>query len=266
LPSALQSQKGGLTSYSTSQQKQNILKRTRFQTVCRPCILTSPQVYKEKVLDLSVKCATEAAKQNVKRFVEVSTAQVYEPKKVRGICPAWRTKMTLDRNPAKKILQQDHGQVLLRLNYKPKQLCAIWLGNVQLLKLSWLYASLHLNIIRPAVVYGPGDVMGLCAYKEEVDGICWLAPQHLGWFVGLFTGTWQKRWNFCGRPILKLPLFMCTMYAKQCGMWRKNARKGLYLIWPTSRTQVIFSFLGTCALPPVSSRQSKQTSGSNVRY
>jgi len=39
------------------------------------------EVYKEKVLDLSVKCATEAKKHNVDRFVEVSTAQVYEAKK-----------------------------------------------------------------------------------------------------------------------------------------------------------------------------------------
>jgi len=35
-------------------------------------------VYQEKVLDLSVKCATEAAKVGVDRFIEISTAQVYE--------------------------------------------------------------------------------------------------------------------------------------------------------------------------------------------
>lgn len=35
------------------------------------------KVYKNGVLDLSVKVANEAAKHHVRRFVEVSTAQVY---------------------------------------------------------------------------------------------------------------------------------------------------------------------------------------------
>ena len=36
------------------------------------------EVYNEKVYDLSVKCATEAMNRKVERFVEVSTAQVYD--------------------------------------------------------------------------------------------------------------------------------------------------------------------------------------------
>ena len=42
------------------------------------------QVYNERVYMLSVNCAKEAAKLNVKRFIEVSTAQVYEEGKVGG--------------------------------------------------------------------------------------------------------------------------------------------------------------------------------------
>ena len=41
------------------------------------------QVYKERVLDVTVNCAQEAAKSGVKRFVEVSTAQIYDCDKVQ---------------------------------------------------------------------------------------------------------------------------------------------------------------------------------------
>ena len=44
--------------------------------------LSCVQVYKERVLDVAVNCGQEAAKTGVKRFVEVSTAQVYDCDKV----------------------------------------------------------------------------------------------------------------------------------------------------------------------------------------
>ena len=40
------------------------------------------QVYKERVLDVVVNCGQEAAKTGAKRFIEVSTAQVYDCDKV----------------------------------------------------------------------------------------------------------------------------------------------------------------------------------------
>ena len=40
------------------------------------------QVYKERVLDVAVNCAREAARSGVKRFIHVSTAQVYNSDKV----------------------------------------------------------------------------------------------------------------------------------------------------------------------------------------
>ena len=46
------------------------------------------QVYKERVLDVAVNCGREACRTGVKRFVHMSTAQVYDCDKVRegGAC------------------------------------------------------------------------------------------------------------------------------------------------------------------------------------
>ena len=41
------------------------------------------QVYKERVLDVAVNCGREACRTGVKRFVHMSTAQVYDCDKVR---------------------------------------------------------------------------------------------------------------------------------------------------------------------------------------
>lgn len=40
------------------------------------------EVYKENIIDVSVTCGKAAAKNGVKRFIEVSTAQVYSADKV----------------------------------------------------------------------------------------------------------------------------------------------------------------------------------------
>ena len=40
------------------------------------------QVYKERVLTVAMNCAQQAAKTGVKRFIHVSTAQVYNSDKV----------------------------------------------------------------------------------------------------------------------------------------------------------------------------------------
>jgi len=88
-------------------------------------------VYKERVYHLSISCAKEAAKHNVRRFIEVSTAQVYEatnkPKGENGKLDPWT-------NIAKFKLQVEEELKDLGLNYV---------------------------IVRPAVVYGPGDRTGI---------------------------------------------------------------------------------------------------------
>jgi len=89
-------------------------------------------VYSEKVLDLSVKVGTEAAKQKVDRFIEVSTAQVYEagkkPSKEGDKTSPWT-------NLAKYKLQAEEA-----------------LRGI---------AGLNLIVVRPAIVYGQGDISGL---------------------------------------------------------------------------------------------------------
>jgi nucleoside-diphosphate-sugar epimerase len=40
------------------------------------------QVYKERVLDVAVNCGREACRTGVKRFVHMSTAQVYDCNKI----------------------------------------------------------------------------------------------------------------------------------------------------------------------------------------
>jgi len=92
----------------------------------------TPEVYKEKVLDLSIKCATEAVKQHVDRFVEMSTAQVYKagkkPSKEDDKLKPW-TNIAVYKQQAEDALRAMEG--------------------------------LPLVIVRPAVVYGPGDVLGI---------------------------------------------------------------------------------------------------------
>jgi len=104
------------------------------------------EVYREKVFDLSVKCATEGAKRNVDRYVEMSTAQIYEPGKKasseNSTCKPW-TGIGNYKLKAEESLRGING--------------------------------LKLNIVRPAIVYGPGDVYGLSPRL-----ICGAVYRHLG--------------------------------------------------------------------------------------
>jgi len=89
-------------------------------------------VYKERVHHLSIAVATEAAKHNVRRFIEASTAQVYEPtsksKTETGKLDPWT-------NIAKFKLQVEQDlKDIDNLNYV---------------------------IVRPAIIYGPGDRTGI---------------------------------------------------------------------------------------------------------
>jgi len=91
-----------------------------------------PGAYKEGIVDLSVRCATEAVKHNVERFIEVSTAQVYEagnkPKSESGKLDPWTSiaKASLEAEEALKKI-----------------------------------AGLNVIFVRPVIVYGPGDIGSL---------------------------------------------------------------------------------------------------------
>ncbi|KAI3654914.1 hypothetical protein MP228_000294 [Amoeboaphelidium protococcarum] len=102
------------------------------------------EVYNEKVFLLSVNCAKQAAKMNVGVFIETSTAQVYD---------------------ADKKSSDEGGKVkpwTLIAKYKLK-------AEEEIAKIS----GLNYVIVRPAIVYGVGDMAGLtpriviaAVYKE----------------------------------------------------------------------------------------------------
>eukprot|EP01098_Paradermamoeba_levis_P009561 TRINITY_DN39_c0_g1_i1.p1 TRINITY_DN39_c0_g1~~TRINITY_DN39_c0_g1_i1.p1 ORF type:complete len:407 (+),score=133.60 TRINITY_DN39_c0_g1_i1:127-1221(+) len=102
----------------------NLAAETRFSQ--------TDEIYKEKVLDLSVHCAKEAVAHGVQRFIEVSTAQVYKSEK-KSSSEGDKTKpwTTL----AKYKLQAEEA-----------------LKGIQ---------GLPVIFVRPAIVYGPGDIAGL---------------------------------------------------------------------------------------------------------
>jgi len=89
-------------------------------------------VYAEKIAQLTTKVATAAAKHGVERFVEVSTAQVYDGNK--------------------KTKSEDE---------KLKPWTNIATHKVQAEEALAGIDGLNYVVVRPAIVYGPGDVAGI---------------------------------------------------------------------------------------------------------
>ncbi|KAG1446987.1 hypothetical protein G6F56_009401 [Rhizopus delemar] len=90
------------------------------------------EIYQGRILDLSVHCAQEAAKHDVKLFMEMSTAQVYED----------------SVEPSTESSEIKPWTDVAKYKYKAeKELMAI--------------EGLNLLIVRPALVYGPGALSGL---------------------------------------------------------------------------------------------------------
>lgn len=101
-------------------------------------------VYTEKVLGIVQKCSAEAQKRGIQRWIEVSTAQVYDSDKKNskedGKMKPW-TKLAAAKREAETYLLEK--------------------------------TQLDVMIIRPAIVYGPGDTLGImprvicgAAYKK----------------------------------------------------------------------------------------------------
>jgi len=89
-------------------------------------------VYQENIIDVSTTSGTEAVKRGIKKFIEVSTAQVYDStskaKKEDGKIKPW-TGIAKAKYQAEENLRKING--------------------------------LNLIIVRPAIVYGPGDINGM---------------------------------------------------------------------------------------------------------
>jgi len=90
------------------------------------------EVYKENIIDVSVTCGKEAAKAGAKRFVEVSTSQVY--------------------SGDKKASAEDD---------KPKPWTKLAKAKLEAEEELKKIPGLNLVIVRPAIVYGPGDILGI---------------------------------------------------------------------------------------------------------
>jgi nucleoside-diphosphate-sugar epimerase len=90
------------------------------------------EVYKENILDLSVTCGNAAAKRGVSRFIEVSTAQIYDA----GKKPSDETD-------------------------KPKPWTKLAKAKLQAEEALRNIKGLNLIFVRPCIIYGPGDVGGI---------------------------------------------------------------------------------------------------------
>jgi len=89
-------------------------------------------VYQEYVVDVASTCGNEAAKRGIKHFVEISTAQVYDS----------------SSKPRKEDAKVKPWTSLAKAKLKAEEaLRAI--------------PNLHLTILRPALVYGPGDISSI---------------------------------------------------------------------------------------------------------
>ncbi|CAO3650577.1 unnamed protein product [Mucor hiemalis] len=91
-----------------------------------------PEIYQERIFNLSVNCAKEAARRNVKLFVELSTAEVYDS----------------NQEASTETSKINPWTVIAKHKYKAEE---------ELKKID----GLNLLILRPAVVYGPGALLGL---------------------------------------------------------------------------------------------------------
>jgi len=104
------------------------------------------EVYKENIIDVAVTCGKAAAKVGVKRFIEVSTSQIYNADK-KASSEDDKTKPWTKMAEAKMKAEEELRKI----------------------------PNLNLVVVRPAVVYGPGDVTGITPRI-----ICAAVYKHLG--------------------------------------------------------------------------------------
>jgi len=113
------------------------------------------EVYKENIIDVSTTCGNAAAKAGVTKFVEVSTAQVYDA----------------DKKASKEDAKLSPWTGLAKYKLKGEETLKTING-------------LNYVVLRPAIVYGPGDKLGIAPriicgavykYTNEVMKFLWTA-------------------------------------------------------------------------------------------
>lgn len=92
------------------------------------------EVYKEKVLDVAIKCSTEAEALGIPKWIEVSSSRIYSTNKVK--------------KPAQENDPLDPWTVLAKYKRQVEE--------------HLLNTKLNVTILRPAITYGPGDNASLC--------------------------------------------------------------------------------------------------------
>jgi len=141
---------------------EKVFKDVKFNYVINLCGETRVQLaeedYKQRCVEPAKKCAAAAVLNGVEKFVEVSTAQIYEPGKKpvdeKASLKPWTNVAKFRLAAEEEVKKQD--------------------------KLNWV-------ILRPAIVYGPGDLTGIsprivCAsvYQMKKEKMKFLWDKDLG--------------------------------------------------------------------------------------
>ncbi|OQR93772.1 hypothetical protein ACHHYP_02280 [Achlya hypogyna] len=103
-------------------------------------------VYSAKCRDLSIKCAKKAQELDVKMFVEVSTAFVYKSQ---------------TKAPASEDAALDPWTLQAKFKLQARALLDAVSPRKQAEEALRSMSGLNVVFVRPATIYGPGDVMGL---------------------------------------------------------------------------------------------------------
>jgi len=133
------------------------------------------EVYKENIIDVSVTCANMAVKHKAKLFIEVSTAQVYDSGK----------------KPSAETDKIDPWTKLAKAKLKAEEALKAIKG-------------LNLIIVRPAIVYGPGDILGITPRI-----ICGAVYKHLGETMEFLWDKDQKMHTVHVRDVVAALWHLC---------------------------------------------------------
>jgi hypothetical protein len=108
--------------------------------------------------------------------------------------------------------------------------------------------SLNYVIVRPAIVYGPGDVLGISTIQLSMTSpssllysffdLSLFVKRHV-WSLGPSTRRVARKWKCCGLRTWKLTQCMCVMCAKLFGFSLHTAIQDRSLISLTATTLVI---------------------------